>query len=145
MISIPAAGRSRRPQLKLERDDRARNILCPVIFRFKFSMAMTIFTAAPISVLLPVGFLVVKQVQCAHFQLEELVKKNTNNYYPNHLKIKTRGHTSESVFNGVPPPHCILAVGFKMPNAAPISLTNWWCNHRHGICIRGLQLRYILL
>ena len=101
---------------------------------------MTIFTAAAIAVL--VGSLVVEQAQGAHFQA---VKKNANNYYPNHLKIKTRGQTSESVFNGVPPPHCILAVGFKMPNAAPISLTNWWCNHRHGICIRGLQLRYILL
>ena len=92
-------------------------------------MAMTIFTAAPISVV--AGSLVVEQVQCAHFQLEELMKKNTNNYYPNHLKIKTRGQTSESVVNGVPPPDCFPAVDFKMPNAAPTSLTNLWCNHRH--------------
>ena len=83
---------------------------------------MTIFTAAAIAVL--VGSLVVEQVQGALFQA---VKKNANNYYPDHLKVKTRGQTSDSVVNGVLP-HCFPAVDFKMPNATPTSLTNWWCN-----------------
>ena len=59
-----------------------------------------------------VGSLVVEQVQCA---------RTVKNYNPNNP-------TSGSVVNGVYTPNCFPAVDFKMPNATPTSLTNWWCN-----------------
>lgn len=116
-----------------QRDDRARNtllyiinsLLCIIIFRTKFSTAMTIFTAAALALLVLGSSLVVEQVQCAHLLA---VKKSLNaNHYPNHLKVKTRRQTSESVVDGVLP-HCFPAVGFKMPKETPTSLNNWWCN-----------------
>ena len=83
-----------------------------------FSTVIIFFTLAAIAAL--VGSLVVEQVQCAR-----TVKKCKAN---NHITNTTqRIQADESVVNGFPP-HCFPAVGFKMPNAIPTSLTNWWCN-----------------
>ena len=91
-----------------QRDDRVRNILninshqCPIIILF--STPMIIFTLTVLAIL--VGSLVVEQVQCAR---------------------TVKNKTSRSVVNDVQH-HCFPAVGFKMPNTTPTSLTNWWCN-----------------
>jgi hypothetical protein len=72
----------------------------------------------PIAALVLVGSFVVEQVQCA-----QTVKK----YNANDKTSQTLASVSESVVSGIPP-NCFTAVGFKMPNATPTSLTNWWCN-----------------
>jgi hypothetical protein len=71
---------------------------------------MITFNLTVIAVL--VGSLVVEQVQCARTG----------------KKYEVNNKTNKTVVNGVPP-HCFPAVGFKMPNATPTSLTNWWCNN----------------
>jgi hypothetical protein len=39
------------------------------------------------------------------------------------------GKCKKTIVNGVPlTPNCFPAVGFKMRNETPTSLTNWWCN-----------------
>ena len=65
---------------------------------------------------LALGFLVMEQAQCAR-----TVKRCTKKP-PTEPTNKTSGSVVNSGHG------CFPAVGFKMPEATPTSLTNWWCN-----------------